>query len=148
MEFAFDNNLLARILLTLATAGYAFATIRADFNKTHATNPKWTRHARFHVVWQIMSYTIIGLIALGLIWIKRPLPIERLYLASAIGASIYLAFFISVFARPLFDGALYDTNGYLPFQPPIGPKSWRWDLNVTVFTVFSIILMSGVLAIR
>jgi hypothetical protein len=50
MEFASDNNLLARILLSLATAGYAFATIRADFNKPHATNPKWTRHARFHVV--------------------------------------------------------------------------------------------------
>ena len=29
----------ARILLTLTILGYALVTIKADFNKTHATNP-------------------------------------------------------------------------------------------------------------
>ena len=46
----FDLTLLARILLTVVTLAYGFATVLADFNKTHATNPKWTPHARFHVV--------------------------------------------------------------------------------------------------
>jgi hypothetical protein len=58
----FDLNLLARILLTLVTIGYGFVTVLADFNNTHATNPKWTPHARFHVVWQISSYVGLGLI--------------------------------------------------------------------------------------
>jgi len=57
-------QMLARILLTLTTLGYGLATIKADFNKTHATNPAWTPHARFHVVWQILSYSGVGLIAL------------------------------------------------------------------------------------
>ena len=38
----FDRILLARILFSLMTAGWAVLTVFADFNKTHATNPKWT----------------------------------------------------------------------------------------------------------
>ena len=52
----------------------------------------------------------------------------------------------AVFARPIFGGALYDDNGYLPFKPPIGPSYWRWDVNVTAFTILSAIALTGVLA--
>jgi len=138
---------VARILLTLTALGYGLATIKADFNKTHATNPKWTPHARFHVVWQILSYSGIGLVALYLIWIDGPAVRERLYLASALGLAVYGAFFTTVFARPLFGGSLYDDNGYLPFKPPIGRPHWRWDVNVTAFTVLSAILLAGLIAV-
>jgi hypothetical protein len=120
---------IARILLTLTALGYRLATIKADFNKTHATNPTWTPHARFHVVWQILSYSGIGLIAL------------------ALGVAVYGAFFTTVLARPLFGGSLYDENGYLPFKPPIGPQHWRWGVNVTAFTILSAILLAGLIAV-
>ena len=81
----FDRFLLARILFTLMTAGWAVATVLADFNKTHATNPKWTPHARFHVVWQISSYVGFGLLAFALIWWPGPLAVERLYLVALMG---------------------------------------------------------------
>jgi len=123
------------------------ATIKADFNKTHATNPRWTPHARFHVVWQILSYSGVGLIALYLIWIDGSMPLERLYLAAALSVAIYGAFFVTVFARSLFGGSLYDENGYLPFKPPIGPPHWRWDVNVTAFTILSAIMLAGILAV-
>ncbi len=138
---------IARILLTLTALGYGLATIKADFNKTHATNPRWTPHARFHVVWQILSYSGVGLIALYLIWIDGSMPLERLYLAAALSVAIYGAFFVTVFARPLFGGSLYDENGYLPFKPPIGPRHWRWDVNVTAFTILSTIMVAGILAV-
>src|SRR5262245_58887559 len=38
---ALDGLLLSRVLLTLVTIGYALVTVKADFNKTHATNPLW-----------------------------------------------------------------------------------------------------------
>ncbi|MEX2319254.1 MAG: hypothetical protein WD626_05325 [Bauldia sp.] len=148
MEFASDGNWLARILLTLSTLGYGVVTIKADFNKTHATNPDWTPHARFHVVWQILSYSGVALIALGLIWLAGPVPRERLYLAAALAVAIYGAFFVAVLARPMFGGRLYDDNGYLPFRPPVGPAYWRWDVNVTAFTVLSALTIAGIVAIR
>src|SRR5580698_6228957 len=112
---------VARILLTLAVLGFSAGTIKADLNSTHATNPAWTGHARFHVVWQILSYAGIGLIALYLIWAGGPMGLQRLYLAAALAVAIYGAFFATVFSRALYKGSLYDQNGYPPFKPPFGP---------------------------
>jgi hypothetical protein len=64
-----------------------------------------------------------------------------------LSAAIYGGFFLSVFSRPLFGGSLYDDNGYLPFKPPLGPSSWRWDANVTAFTILSAIMLVGVVAV-
>jgi hypothetical protein len=147
MRVAFDHILLARILFTLMTAGYAFATIIADFNKTHATNPAWTPHARFHVVWQICSYVGFGLMALALIWWPGPLAIERLYLAAAMGLIVYAAFFTALIAMPLYGGAAYDDNGYQPFPAPVPLFAKAWDVNITVFCIQAAILIAGVLAI-
>lgn len=147
MELAYDSRLLARILLTVATLGYGLVTIKADFNATHANNPLWTPHARFHVVWQVLSYAGVGLIALGLIWIRGPVEIERLYLAGGLAFAVYGAFFVALLARPLYGGVLYDENGYPPFKPPVGPGHWRWDVNVTAFTTMSAFLLVGLIAI-
>jgi hypothetical protein len=147
MELAYESHLAARLLLTVATLGYALVTIKADLNATHATNPLWTPHARFHVVWQVLSYAGVGIIALGLIWIAGPLETERFYLAGALALAMYGGFFVALVARPLYGGVLYDENGYLPFRPPVGPSHWRWDVNVTAFTAMSAILLAGVVAI-
>ena len=105
----------ARILLTLAALGFSAITIIADLNKTHASNPLWTPHARFHVVWQVLSYSGIGLIALYLIWAGGPLQTERLYLAAALAVAVYGGFFGAVFSRPVYGGGLFDANGYPSF---------------------------------
>ncbi len=145
MELAYDTDLASKILLSVASIGYGFVTIKADFNATHATNPKWTPHARFHVVWQVLSYSGIATLALGLIWLKGDMPQERLYLAAAMAGAVYGAFFVSVLARPMFGGTLYDENGYPPFAAPIGPSGSQWDVNVTVFSVLTAILVLGVI---
>lgn len=143
---SFDRFLLARVLFTLTTAGWAFATVLADFNKTHATNPKWTGHARFHVVWQINSYVGFGLLALALIWWPGPLALERLYFVAAMSAVVYAAFFVAVFAMPVYGGAAYDDNGYQPFAAPIPIISKAWDVNITIFCVQVTLLAAGALA--
>jgi hypothetical protein len=146
MSFTFDHLLLARILFTVMTAGYAVATVIADFNATHATNPEWTPHARFHVVWQITSYVGFGLFALVLIWWPGPLAVERLYLAAIMGAIVYTAFFIAIVAMPLYGGRAYDDNGYQPFAAPLPLFAKRWDANITVFSVQLFIWAAGLTA--
>jgi hypothetical protein len=137
--------ILVRIFLTMTVFGYAFATIKVDLNKTHAANPQWTPHARFHVVWQVLSYTGIGLIELYLIWIDGGL--KALLIVASLSLAVYAAFFAAVLTRPLYAGSLYDANGYPPFRPPIGPPTWRWDANVTVFTCLGIVLAAALAAL-
>jgi hypothetical protein len=144
---AFDHILLARILLTLVTAGWSFATVIADFNKTHATNPAWTGHARFHVVWQICSYVGFGLLALVLIWAPGPLALERLALVAIMAIIIYAGFFIAAFAMPLYGGRAYDDNGYQPFPAPIPVIAKFWDVNMTAFCIQLVLLAAGIAAI-
>ena len=142
-----DRILIVRILFTLMTAGWAVLTIIADFNKTHATNPKWTPHARFHVVWQISSYIGLGLIAFALIWWPGPLAVERLYLVLSMSVMVYAGFFAALIAMPLYGGAAYDDNGYQPFKAPIPIISKTWDANITAFSIQLIILAAGALTL-
>ena len=147
MEAFTDGNLIARILLSLVTLGYAFITILADINKTHATNPTWTPHARFHVVWQVASYAGFGLLALGLIWAPGPYAIARLYLAAAFAAAVYGGFFVALFTMRLYGGRTFDDNGYLPFAVPLGRRPKLWDVNVTAFSAFSVVLLAALVLI-
>jgi len=144
---AFDQMLLARMLFTLTTIGWGALTVFADFNKTHATNPKWAPHARFHVVWQISSYVGFGLLALALIWWPGPLATERLYLVAVMSAIVYAAFFAALAAMPLYGGAAYDDNGYQPFKAPLPLIADKWDVNVTAFSVQLVLLAAGTLAL-
>jgi hypothetical protein len=148
MDFATDN-LIPRVLLTLNTLGYSLGPAIADFNRTHATNPLWTPHARFHVVWQVTSYLGIGLIALGLIWTAGPTAPLRLWLAAAIAIAVYAGFFATVFAMPRYGGSLTDPNGVPPIATvTMGGKPRALDTNVTVFCVQVAILIVAMLAIR
>jgi hypothetical protein len=146
MDAFTDGNLVARILVTLATLGYSAITILADFNKTHASNPSWTPHARFHVVWQISSYSGFALLALALVWWPGGYALERLYLACLFAAVVYGAFFVALATMPIYGGRTYDDNGYLPFAAPLGLRQ-RWDVNIAAFTAFSVVLIVAVLMV-
>ena len=147
MDTIFDSNIFARVLLTIVTAGYAVAPLIADLNSTHATNPLWTPHARFHVVWQVLSYAGFGLIALGLIWIPGPHAAARLYLASGFAAAVLFAFFITFANMRLFGGAHYDANGYLPKPVSILGRVVNFDANTTVFSIVTVILLIALISI-
>jgi hypothetical protein len=75
------HALVARILLSLLCALQGLATLAIDFNRTHATNPAWTGHARFHVVWQSISVALLSILELALIWWHGPYQKDGFYLA-------------------------------------------------------------------
>ena len=147
MDIFNDGYLFARFLLSLVTLGYGAVTILADFNKTHATNPNWTPHARFHVVWQISSYAGFGLLALALIWVPGPEATARLYLASLFAVIVYAAFFVALFTMKLYGGRTFDENGYLPFTVRVAHRQRLMDLNVAVFSGLTVMLAASLLVL-
>ena len=140
----YDANGFARIVLTIVTIGFSIVPIAADFNKTHATNPLWTPHARFHVVWQCLTAFGIGMIGFVLLWQDFGIYVTQLYLVVGFAASAYGGFFITFFAMPLYGGRAYDDNGYLPIK--LGRLSI--DLNVTVFGTFVVLLIIAAINIK
>ena len=50
-----DNILIARVILSALCLALAVIAPLIDFNESHATNPLWTGHARFHLVWQVIA---------------------------------------------------------------------------------------------
>ncbi|MCU1606114.1 MAG: hypothetical protein JWP46_2579 [Modestobacter sp.] len=67
---------VGRRLVAAAVAGSAVGAAGADLNRTHAFNPQWMPHARFHSVVGVTSVVGWSLTSLWLLW--RPgSPAER-----------------------------------------------------------------------
>jgi hypothetical protein len=133
----------ARIILTVVVLGFSAVPAGADFNKTHATNPRWTPHARYHVVWQVSSYIGIGLVALGLLWMPGAELVARVYLVAALAFCVYAGFFAAAGTMKLYGGKLYDDNGYPPIPVTVLGRKRLIDLNVSVFSVFVVLDVSA-----
>lgn len=133
----------AQTLLSLVTLGYSAIPTLADFNRTHATNPLWTPHARFHVVWQVSSYIGLAAVALALIWWPGPLAVERLWLALGMAVAVYGGFYAALFSMKLYGGTNYDENGYVPVYKTILGKRVGFDANITAFTIMALLVIGA-----
>ncbi|WP_330629605.1 hypothetical protein [Thioclava sp. FTW29] len=138
--------LAAKILLTVSTLGYSAIPFAFDTNKTHWFNHSWTSHARFHCVWQVMSYVYIGLVSLYLIWTAGD-DSWRLWVPAILALCAYGGFWTAVFLRKRLQLSLVDeVNGVTPFMLPILGEC---DANVTLFSSAVLLLgsASAVLAV-
>lgn len=108
--------LTIKILLTIATLGYSAIPGIFDSNNTHATNPSWTGHARYHVVWQVSSYIYVAVLMLCLIWIAGA-DTKLLWIAAITAACMYAGFWTAYASRPVYGGWLVDkVNGVPDFK--------------------------------
>jgi hypothetical protein len=91
--------LATKILLTIATLGYSAIPGIFDSNNTHATNPSWTGHARYHVVWQVSSYVYVAVLMLCLIWIPASDTKLLLWVVAITAACMYAGFWTAYASR-------------------------------------------------
>jgi hypothetical protein len=75
------------------------------------------------------------------------LALERIYLVALIGIVCYTAFFVAVFAMPIYGDGAHDDNSYLPFKAPIPLIADKQDVNITVFSIQLVILAAGLLTV-
>ena len=129
-------HLTGKILLTLATLMYSLVRPIVDLGKTYATNPLWVSHARFHVVWQVMLMSGIGLLSIYLLWFSDIGQNFSINLTFILGLIVLGSFLINVGAKKLYAGTLSDPNGV----PPIFKNV---DANLFFFTLAFAILLAG-----
>jgi hypothetical protein len=130
-------DLTASILISLVALATGLGPMRADFNATHATNPLWTPHARFHVVWQVLCQSGISLFILYLVWIAD-FP-GHVLTAAILNFNWAVSFFITLLNMKRFEGSLKDVNGIRPFRFRIGGREHLVDTNLFGACLLSIL---------
>jgi hypothetical protein len=129
--------------LTLLSVIQAIATVAIDLNRTHATNPLWSGHARFHVVWQSSTVVLLSAVGVVLIWHQGHDEAQRFYLAALLAALSPLGFLTAFTSRCLFGGMLSDPNGIRPVRVRLLGSIRSIDLNLAavVAAVLSLLAM-------
>jgi hypothetical protein len=141
-----EHHIIARCLLAILCGCQGIATPVIDLSRTHATNPAWTGHARFHLVWQVATVVLMSLLEVALIWWPGPYEEQRFYLTVIVTSIPLLAFLIALIGRKAYDGALSDPNGIQPTQLAIFGKIIQFDLNQVVVTA-ALLVLAATLAV-
>ena len=141
--------LLTKLLLTVVTLGYSAVPTHYDLSDTHATNPSWTPHARWHVVWQVSSYDYIALLSLFLIWTAGS-DVSQLWIPLLLGMACFGGFWTAYLTRKIYGGAAQDdVNGVPEYRFSVFGREFRWDANLTQFTpITAVTLLSLFLVAR
>lgn len=135
---------VARLIVTSIAAGQGIVPVFIDLNRTHATNPPWPGHARFHLVQQVFTLLPAAAIEMAVLWWPGPLKAGRFYIAAVLTATPLAGFLIAALARPLYGGALHDPNAIQPVRLHIGSRQMVFDMNVPIVVAASVLLIAAV----
>lgn len=128
-------ELAGKILISLVAFMTAVGPMRADFNATHATNPLWTPHARFHVVWQVLCQAGVAMFILYIVW-GADFP-GHVWLGAMMNFNWLVTFFLTLANMKRFEGSLKDVNGIPPFRFNIGGQVRLVDTNLFGATILA-----------
>lgn len=139
---------VARWIVTVIAAGQGIAPVFIDLNRTHATNPLWAGHARFHLVQQVFTLLPAAAVEVALVWWPGAAMGARFYLAALLTATSLAGFVIAAGTRKLYGGTLHDANGIQPVRMHVGSREVVFDLNVPIVIVAAVALMASVILFR
>lgn len=97
---------LGQVVMTVAIAQYGLIPPIADLNRSHALNPDWPPHARFHVTAQVATTSLIALGAAAILWLPGLDLGVRGNLAALASAAVLGGFFAGVLASRWVGGAI------------------------------------------
>ena len=119
---------ISKILISLVFLGFGLVAPLIDFNESHATNPLWTGHARFHLVWQVSAMILTSIIAFLLLWFFE--SFISLIIVFSLAYLWIFSFFASLVSMKIYDGKLNDINGVPPIEINLASRKIVIDRNV------------------
>jgi len=140
-----SSTFLARLMMTAVAAGQGITPLFIDLNRTHATNPLWTGHARFHVVDQTFAMATLGALEVALLWWIAPDSRLIFYLVALLTALPICGFLVATLTRKLYGGTLRDPNGVKALRISIGGRVREIDVNIVLILVGVAVLLTSVL---
>lgn len=127
-------------MVTAVAAGQGVTPLFVDLNRTHATNPMWTGHARFHVVDQTVVMVLLAIVEVALLWWIAPGSQLTFYLATLLTATPISGFLLATFTRGFYGGTLRDPNGMPALHLQLAGRSREIDVNVVLVSVAAVML--------
>ncbi len=140
-----SSTFLARLMVTAVAAGQGITPLFIDLNRTHATNPLWTGHARFHVVEQSFVFLSAAIAEVAMLWAIAPGARLLFYLATLLTALPMFAFLVATSTRSVYGGTLHDPNGVQPVRMRIGDHIREVDMNIVLIIVGAVVLLIALL---
>ncbi len=126
----------SRVLITIVTLMYGIIPPLVDLTDTHVFHPDWTPHARFHMVWLLVTNSGFAILALYLMWMSRLDAQFRMRAGGIIGLIVLGGFFVSALTSRVYGGSLADPVGGVP--PIMGI-----DANLAIFSPMLAIVLIG-----
>lgn len=125
--------MLDKILLTISIALYAIAVPYLEINDTHVFNPDWVAHARLHEVWQLITNSSLGAIALWLTWMSADGKGKASVLALVVTGGFLAAYAL----QGLYGGSMVHPNGTekTVLGINVGVIGFGWVFASSVFTL-------------
>lgn len=98
--------MLPRLLLTVAISFYAIVVPWLELDATHVFNPAWPSHARLHEVWQLITHSALGAVALYALWRHGAVRL------AALATYLVTGGFLAAYAlRGAYGGSMLHTDG-------------------------------------
>ena len=140
------NQAIACGLLAALCCLQGLATLVIDLNRTHATNPEWPGHARFHLVWQASAFAWLAPLEVVLILAAGPFQEQRFYLAAILAGIPMIGCMVAYLFRKIYGGTLINPNGIPPMEIAWFGSDIPIDLNLAT-EVTALPMLMGTVAL-